>query len=246
MVGRNDFPSVSKIMKKFYNEFDAEEVSLKVAQGDLERQRQLISEWSAAGEYATNMGSRVHYMLEKELIDRNGSYKEIRKPIFECDAEQIIKSDKMIFAGKNYLDLMEQRNVVLLDTEMVLGDPDLGYTGQPDKVWLTTNASGDDFGILITDYKTNKPKNFVKNQYTKKMLSPFQEYDDTALSHYYLQLPLYGKLLMKMLQGTKYENIKLLGCIIVLLKDDETFTEYRVPKQIINTIINMEKNEYLN
>ena len=60
------------------------------------------------------------------------------------------------------------------------------------------------------------------------MYSPFGEYHDTALGHYYLQLPLYARLLLKMLKGTKYENLKLLGCVIVLLKEDCSFQEYNL------------------
>ena len=152
----------------------------------------------------------------------------------------------MIVAGKRYLDLLEQRNVVLLDTEMVLGDPELGYTGQPDKVWLTMNRTGDEFGFLITDWKTNKPKNFLENDYTQRMYSPFEELPNNALGHYKVQLPLYGKLLLKMLQGTKYQDIKLYGCIITHLRDDTQFEEYRVPKTVIDTVMEMDVRKYLN
>jgi hypothetical protein len=48
-----------------------------------------------------------------------------------------------------------------------------------------------------------------------------------------------------MLQGTKYENIKLFGCIIVLVKDDGTFEEFRVPKDVITTILDMDMSKYL-
>ena len=34
-----------------------------------EVQQQLLDEWKAAGDYSTNMGSRVHYMLEKKTIN---------------------------------------------------------------------------------------------------------------------------------------------------------------------------------
>ena len=34
---------------------------------------------------------------------------------------------------------MEERGAVLLDTEIILGDPELGYVGQPDKIWLMFN-----------------------------------------------------------------------------------------------------------
>lgn len=245
MGGRSDWPSVSKVLKKFYRAFPTEEAAYNKAGGDPYKQQALIEEWEAAGLYSTNLGSRVHYELEKFLIEQNGSYKEIRTPIFECDLTQLMKSDAMIMAGKRYLELMENRNVVLLDTEMVLGDPELGYVGQPDKVWLTYNKKGDDFGLLITDYKTNKPKNFKETMYTERMYKPFNKYPNIALGHYYLQLPFYGKLLLKMLEGTKYEKIKLYGCIISHLKEDTFFDEYRVPQDVIDLILNMDMREYL-
>jgi len=245
MNGRRDYPSVSKVLKKFYKSFPTEEAAYNKAGGDPEKQQQLIEEWAAAGDYSTNLGSRVHYMLEKTLIEKNGDYKEVRQPVFDCDLTQLMKSDNMIFAGKRYLELMESRKVELLDTEMVLGDPELGYTGQPDKVWLTYNKTGDDFGLLITDWKTNKPKNFEETRFTERMYAPFESYPNNALGHYFLQLPLYGKLLIQMLKGTKYENIKLYGCIISHLKEDTFFDEYRVPKDVIDTVLEMDMKKYL-
>ena len=245
MNGKKDYPSVSKVLKSFYREFPLEEVALKKAGGNPQEAERLKEEWAAAGTYSTNLGSRVHYILEKTLIENNGNYKEVRQPIFDCDITQLMKSDNMIFAGKRYLELMESRNVELLDTEMVLGDPELGYVGQPDKVWLTMNKSGDEFGLLITDWKTNKKKNFQETSYTDRMYEPFEKYPNTALGHYYLQLPLYGKLLLKMLEGTKYENIKLYGCIISHLQEDTFFEEYRVPKEVIDTVLEMDVKKYI-
>jgi len=245
MNGKKDYPSVSKVLKSFYREFPLEEAALKKAGGNPEEAERLKEEWAAAGTYSTNLGSRVHYILEKTLIENNGGYKEVRQPIFDCDITQLMKSDNMIFAGKRYLELMESRNVELLDTEMVLGDPELGYVGQPDKVWLTMNKSGDEFGLLITDWKTNKKKNFQETSYTDRMYEPFEKYPNTALGHYYLQLPLYGKLLLKMLEGTKYENIKLYGCIISHLQEDTFFEEYRVPKEVIDTVLEMDVKKYI-
>lgn len=242
---KTNFPSVSKILKKFYEEFDSETISYNKANGDPEVQQKLLAEWKAAGDYSTNMGSRVHYMLEKKLIEDYGNYKEVRQPIFECDFTQILKGDSMINAGTKYLKLMNERDTVLLDTEIVLGHPELGYTGQPDKVWIVENKQKTGFGILITDWKTNKPKNFMPTRFTKKMKYPFGEIDDTALGHYYLQLPFYGKLILKMLEGTKYENIRLYGCIVTLLREDSEFEEFRVPQKVIDTILEMDMKNYL-
>ena len=245
MSGKKDYPSVSKVLKKFYTEFPTEEAAYNKAGGDPQRQQELIEEWAAAGEYSTNMGSRVHFVLEKNVIERNGKYKDVRQPIFNCDLTQMMKGDNMIAAGNKYIKLMEERGAVLLDTEMILGDPELGYVGQPDKVWLMMNKDKTEFGLVITDWKTNKPKNFQETSYTKRLKEPFGKYPDTALGHYYLQLPFYGKLLLKMLKGTKYENLKLLGCVISHLKDDSLYDEYKVPQDVINTIMDMNMKEYL-
>jgi len=242
---RNNFPSVSKILKHFYEPFPAEDIAYKKAKGDRIEMQRLLDEWSAAGTYATNMGSRAHYILEKKVIEQYGNYKEVREPIFEVDLAQEIKSNSMINAGDKFLKLMKERDAVLLDTEMVLGHPDLGYTGQPDKVWLVMNKEKTGFGMIITDWKTNKPKNFKKTQWTKPMKSPFQDLPDNALGHYFLQLPFYAKLIIKMLEGTKYEDLKLMGCIVVLIKDDSDFEEFRVPKGVIQKIMNMNMSEYL-
>jgi hypothetical protein len=199
-----------------------------------------------SGEYATNMGSRVHFLLEKYSLDMFNYQKTIREPIYECDATQITKGDAMITAGKLFLEKMKERGAYLLDTEIVLGHPELGYTGQGDTGWLIENKNKTGFGFIITDYKTNKQKNFIKQWYTKPMRYPFQGLPNNALGHYNTQLPLYGKLLLKMLEGSKYENLKLLGCIVVRLTEDREYVEYRVDKSTINTILDMDIKPMLN
>lgn len=245
-VLRNDFPSVSKVIKKFYTPFPTEEAAFNKAKGDPQLQQNLIEEWEAAGVYSTNIGSRVHFNLEKMIIERNGNYKSIRQPIFECDRLQILKSNFMIDAGEEYIKLMEERGAVLLDTETVLGHPNLGYTGQPDKLWLMMNKEKTNFGLVITDWKTNKPKNFKTDRFTKKMFKPFNDYPSTALGHYYIQLPLYGRLLLKMLENTKYSDLKLLGCVIVHLQENSKYTEYRVPTDVINKVMDLNIMDYFN
>jgi hypothetical protein len=236
---RSDYPSVSTVIKQFYNEFPELNKSYQMCNGDLIQQDSLLKEWRATAKYANNKGSRVHFLLEKDLLKMYGSYKEVRQPIFECDEEQIKHGNLMVDAGHDFIRLMHRRGAVLLDTEMVLGSPELGYTGQPDKVWLMLDKEGE-LGFVITDWKTNKPKNFLVHAYTEEMLTPFGEHMDTALTHYMIQLPLYGRLILDMLKGTKYENIKFIGCVIVHLTNEGNYTEYRVPRDFQNTVLTMD------
>jgi len=240
-----DLPSVSTVLHCFYTPFNAQGTrAFKNCEGDPEKERLLLETWAATGEYASNMGSRVHFILEQELVNQYGAYKEVRQPIFECDDEQIETGDAMIIAGKEFIDMMHERGAVLLDTEMVLGSAELGYTGQPDKVWLMIDKNRN-IGIVITDWKTNKPKNFEVHSYTTLMKPPFEHHWDTALAHYYIQLPLYAKLLMKMLEGTRFQDLKFFGGVVVLVKKDGTFEEHRIPKDIVDTIMSMDMKQYL-
>ena len=244
-IVKSDFPSVSKIMKLFYDEFPTEEAARAKAKGDPYVMQTLLAEWEEMGKISTNMGSRVHYELEIETLKRCGLNKEVRQPIYECDMEMTMKGDRMIKAGHKFLKLMEDRGAILIDTEIVLGDPELGYVGQGDTCWLIMNKSKTGYGFIITDYKTNKKKNMETNNYTKPMREPFKHLPNNALGHYNTQLPLYGKLLLKMLRGTKYENLPLLGCIIIHLTDEQEFTEYRVDKKVVDTIMNMDIKKHL-
>jgi hypothetical protein len=241
---RSDFPSVSKVMKLFYDEFPTEQAAFSKAGGDPDEAERLINEWAELGRKSTNLGSRCHFFLEEHTLKEFGIDKVVRQPIFDCDAEQIIKSDTMIIAGKRYIELLKERGCMLIDTEIVLGHPELGYTGQPDKVWLVIGTNGK-VGILITDWKSNKPKNFEVTRYTKKMKKPFEDLPDNALGHYNTQLPFYGKLILKMLEGSKYEDIQLLGCIIVLITEEREYHEHRVSKKTMNKILEMDIKQHL-
>jgi hypothetical protein len=53
---RSDWPSVSKVMKYFYDEFDSDGIAEKKAKGDPVEKARLLKEWSDAGEYSTNNG----------------------------------------------------------------------------------------------------------------------------------------------------------------------------------------------
>jgi hypothetical protein len=151
-VVTSSFPSVSTVIKQFYNEFPELDKSLSMCDGDIFDQDDLLKDWRWEADYANNKGSRVHYLLETDLLKQYGSYKEVRKPEFNCDEQQIADGNAMIDAGHDFIRTMHRRGAILLDTEMVLGSAELGYTGQPDKAWLMFNQSNE-LGFAITDWK---------------------------------------------------------------------------------------------
>ncbi len=240
---RSDWISVSGVINNFYEVFDAEAKSLSMCDGNLTEQRILLDKWAEGARVAADMGSRSHYELEIYINELYNRVKTIRKPIFECATNEIRRSDIMIKAGKKFIDTMHKRGAYLLDTELVLGSNTLNYTGQPDKVWLLDNKGN--LNIIITDWKTNKPSNFIPKVYTKKMYKPFDYLDSTALGKYNIQLPLYGRLIMDMLKGTIYAKTLFSGYIIVLLLDNGNFEEYRVHKKTYERLATMDLSKYV-
>ena len=72
------------------------------------------------------------------------------------------------------------------------------------------------------------------------MLEPFEDYMDTALSHYMIQLPLYGRLILDMLKGTKFNDIKFFGCTIVHLTSGGNHKEYIVDDNFMERVLTMD------
>ena len=48
-----------------------------------------------------------------------------------------------------------------------------------------------------------------------------------------------------MLEGTKYEDMSLLGGVVVLLKDDSEYVEYKIPREVVSTVLDMNVKNYL-
>jgi hypothetical protein len=69
MNGKKDYPSVSKVLKHFYTPFPADEIANRKANGNLEQKQILIKQWEESGNYATNLGSRTHFILEQKSLE---------------------------------------------------------------------------------------------------------------------------------------------------------------------------------
>lgn len=241
-VVRNNWVSVSKLVHNFHEAFPTQEASLKKAKGDVVLQQELLKQWEAEGTYSTNLGSRVHFILETELLKKFDYDKMVREPIFECNEEQIIKSDNMISNGVSFINKCEEKGLVLLDTEMVLGSNRLSYVGQPDVIFLYKKDNK--LSFIIADYKSNKKKNFEITRWTKNMYYPFNDLPNIALGHYNLQLPFYARLLKDMLNGSKYEDISLHSCVIIHLRED-CYKTHVVDKLTIEKVFNLDLSKYV-
>jgi hypothetical protein len=231
MKDSQGWPSVSKVISALHEPFDEEGIAMRIAKGDKGKAQVIINGWKEYGEKRASLGSRTHYYLEKYAIEKYGLIKQIREPEHNCDEEYTEISENMIEAGKKFLQTMDDRGCILIDTETVLGSPELGYVGMPDKWWILPMK--DYYGIIITDWKSTDQKKFSETKYSKPMRNIFSNYKDTALTKYSIQLPLYGKLIMDMLKDCKVKNIKFLGAVIVRLDNERYYEEYKCDKDLM-------------
>ncbi len=220
-------PSVSKVYKRYKKQFDAMEVSLRLSKGDEKLALKLRNQWNENGTLQAHKGSYVHYHLEEYLRSIYNHKEEVRMPIFENEGVYRLEANAMIEQGKRWIQVMQERGAYLVATELEMGCLDVGMFGQLDKLWIM-ESKDNRYGLVITDWKSNKKSKFEVDKYTDYMLTPFREINlfDNAIGEYSVQLSLYARLLSKMI------NVPFLGSVIVNVTPDE-FIEYRVSKKVL-------------
>jgi len=224
-----DLPSVSKVYKRYKKQFDAMATSLRLSKGDEGLALKLRNQWKDNGQMQAHKGSYVHYHLEEYLRSIYNHKEEVRMPIFDNEDVYRLEANAMVEQGKRWIDLMRTRGAYLVATELEMGSLEIGMFGQLDKLWVMQGKDGS-CGLVITDWKTNKPSKFEVDKYTDYMLSPFRELNlfDNAIGEYSVQLSLYARLLLSMV------NLPYLGSVIVNVSPDD-FKEYRVSKNVFET-----------
>lgn len=224
-----EFKSVSSVLKKYTGTFPANFMAGKVA---AKRRREgdyfisadnVLKEWDLKRDIAANFGTLVHYKLEqyaaaKYLIGKVVKPVTIDKSLLNVDRE--ITANLLVEQGKKWLDKMIESGYELVDTEVMMLNPTIGYSGTVDLLFLKDNK------LVIADWKSNQ-KDITNDDYNNYMLSPLSSMKATTVNKYKIQLNLYKKL-MRAIVPLEVEHL-----IIVHLKEDrvdtyrcEDLTEY--------------------
>lgn len=180
-LGEQVLTSVTKFVKKFFPEFDAEKISGFSAKkrrnnGELNRsgepitQDDVLAEWKLKGDIASNAGTLTHLEIEEYLL---GNKDDVCMPVFTPKAQQGVKW----FYKSPYT----KGNVV---PEERVYDEELGLAGTIDLAIYNGNE------VSLIDWKTNKA--ITKKGYgkSKDLNMPNANY-----YHYNLQLSTYAYIL---------------------------------------------------
>lgn len=169
------YPSVSSIIKRWQEPFDAEKMSSIVAKKKGLDQQAVLDEWDlirdtaiVKGNACHDLGEQIAYLVSSGMPDVIAIVKFWAD--FYSEDLEIIMAEKPVFCAK------------------------YGFAGTPDLVAKKySTIDGTPYNVMI-DYKTNA--NIYKNYKGKRLLHPFDDMLDSPFSKYTIQQNLY-KLALK-------------------------------------------------
>ena len=214
----SNLPSVTTLIKQFSEPFDSIGNSMRMTGDDEAEAKKLRDMWKEMGKKAGDVGSFAHYKLEQYVWSLFDIEKETRKPDFNLNHQEMFEAQKMVRNGVRLIHQIVENGFVPLETECIMGSIDLGYVGQCDNIWIGNYKN--QATLLMSDYKTNKTKNFEIAHYNKPMKDPFVDLYDTQLSKYFVQQALYAQLFKDMLKDTEYKDLDFIGFKVLHLRDN--------------------------
>jgi hypothetical protein len=97
-----ELPSVSALLKQWYEPFDSLSKSIEMMNGDVDLASDLRKQWQKKGEDANSIGSFTHYKLEKYVWDIFDIQKTTRKPFYNLKNEELYEAQKMVKTGVGF------------------------------------------------------------------------------------------------------------------------------------------------
>lgn len=206
--GERELTSVSKWAKGFEKKKDWDAIAIKYAKKKGGTKEFWQEKWKAKGEASTKVGTLLHEIREKELLD--------------LDKFQYLESSCSILSSETIADVKYSLPIQDLPyntvfPELMIYDIENGLCGQSDKVVVT------DTHIHVLDYKTDKEINFkaFSSQWVKpeKFAYPIEHLDNCNGNMYALKMSAYMYMLWK--QNKHLKPGKLILEHITLKRDEE-------------------------
>jgi hypothetical protein len=164
-----EYCSVSKLLGRYKEKFDAENISKWVAKKRGVSQEEILKEWEDNKNFACDRGTDFHAALENYV-----KYGEV-DPLYKKIIEKFqLKVEKYI------------PNISEVYSEKLLYNHDFKIAGTGDLLFELEDGT-----FIIGDFKTNKKFRFGSD-YGKWMKAPLNHLSECEFNTYALQLGIYG------------------------------------------------------
>lgn len=164
--------SVSSLIKSFFPIFDTQAISERVATRDGLSQAEVLAAWKAKGDYAAEMGTRIHSNCEAQMMGLSMPH---LAPVDEREGK--------LMSHAYQLNTRLKANCELIGCEMIVFSERLGLAGTIDLAMKHNQT------LLILDYKSNEVLD--KDKHYNDCLPPICHLRDSDLIKYALQLSAY-------------------------------------------------------
>lgn len=166
------YTSGTSFVKKFFPVFDAMANAERVARRENRLAMEVVAEWNAKRDASAKYGTRVHAYAEDRILGRNSG----------------IPSSPREITARRCVDaalLMLREHYEILGAEMIVFDPLHRVAGQIDLPARNRKTGA----LAVLDWKTNEE---ITDKSYAMALPPIQYIPDSKITHYGLQLSLYG------------------------------------------------------
>lgn len=220
-IGNKELISTTTFIGKFKKPFDTNYWATKKAIERGVSKEQILLEWGDIKDTACARGSDLHAYSDNFMHNR----------VFPTDVP-----DDLIVQFKDFYKKFIQNNLVIR-TEYVLADEDLGIAGMIDL--FCYNKKKDEF--YIADYKTNKKFEF-ESKFNNYYLEPISHLSECEFNTYSLQTSIYRYIIEKNIGVTlgdsiviwfnqKNKNYEAIKCEYMKKEVEKMFKEYKKNKK---------------
>ena len=192
-IGNKELISTTTFIGKFKKPFDSNFWAAKKAKERNVPMSQILLEWEDIKDVACAKGSDLHAYSDNYMHNR----------VFPTDVP-----DNLIGQFRKFYDAFIKKDNLVIRTEFVLADAELGIAGMIDL--FCYDKKRDKF--YIADYKTNKKFEF-DSKYKNYYLEPINHLDECEFNTYSLQTSIYRYIIERNL------GIELGDSIVVWFND---------------------------
>lgn len=176
-----ELTSVTRMIHRWFPEFDSEAVARKKAQREGLHHEALLAEWARKRDEAAAFGTKAHLMAEKIVAEKNSAAAD--------DLAETPREKSYLAAIKEALGRIALGYDVV-ETEMIVFSPGRKVAGTVDL--LLRNRSNGEY--VVADWKTNKEMKY-KGFGSETGSGPCAKLVHCNFNHYSLQISAYGQLL---------------------------------------------------
>lgn len=197
--------SATRLIEEYANEFNAEEMSEKVANKENRSVEEILAEWKYKADFACSKGTTCHEFAQFLWSGQDWNIID-----FDSSIEYQMAVTKIQKQATQFKLDYKQHLEHLID-ELPIGSEEFDIASCVDHLFYNKLTGG----LVLVDYKTNSlMSGYNKKAYKKAMKVPLSHLNDDALHHYYIQLSIYKYLI------EKYTGLKVDEMFIVYMSEN--------------------------